>query len=191
MREKREQKVSLFSLFIHFCRFGLFTFGGGWSIIAQMQRTFVEKEKVISQEDLLDLSSVGRSLPGTMIGNVAVLFGYETGGIPGALLCLFGLITPPLLVLTAITMGYQAFRDNPWVNAGMMGIRAAIVPIIFSAVLGLIKGAYRYKACVLFTLVAFFLYTYAGMSAAALVVTGGVFGLLLSEVMERREAKRG
>lgn len=187
MEETRSKKVGYLSLFLHFFRFGLFTFGGGWSIIAQMQRTFVEKEKVITQEELLDLSSVGRSLPGTMIGNVAVLFGYKVGGFPGALLCLFGMTTPPMVVLTVITLGYQAFRENPWVNAGMLGIRAAIVPIILSAVLGLVGGAFRYKVCVLFTLAAFLLYTYGGMSAAALVALGGLAGLVLMEIMERRK----
>ena len=51
-------------------KFGLFTFGGGWSIIAQMQKLYVEQEHTITSEELLDLTSVGRSLPGTMIGNV-------------------------------------------------------------------------------------------------------------------------
>ena len=70
---KRARQI--LGLFLQFMKFGLFTFGGGWSIIAQMQKLYVEQEKTITSEELLDLTSVGRSLPGTMIGNVAMLYG--------------------------------------------------------------------------------------------------------------------
>ena len=76
---KRARQV--LGLFFQFMKFGLFTFGGGWSIVAQMQKLYVEQEKVITSEELLDLTSVGRSLPGTMIGNVAMLYGYRVAGV--------------------------------------------------------------------------------------------------------------
>lgn len=55
-------------LFWQFFQFGCFTFGGGWSIIAQVQKLYVEKEKALTSQELLDITSVGRSLPGTMAG---------------------------------------------------------------------------------------------------------------------------
>ena len=76
---KRARQI--LELFLQFMKFGLFTFGGGWSIIAQMQKLYVEQEHTITSEELLDLTSVGRSLPGTMIGNVAMLYGYRVAGI--------------------------------------------------------------------------------------------------------------
>ena len=82
---KRARQV--LGLFFQFMKFGLFTFGGGWSIVAQMQKLYVEQEKVITSEELLDLTSVGRSLPGTMIGNVAMLYGYRVAGVAGGMAC--------------------------------------------------------------------------------------------------------
>ena len=108
-------------LFFQFMKFGLFTFGGGWSIVAQMQKLYVEQEKVITSEELLDLTSVGRSLPGTMIGNVAMLYGYRVAGVAGGMACLFGMILPPLAVLAVITQFYTAFQNNLWVAAAMRG----------------------------------------------------------------------
>ena len=67
---KRAREIC--ELFVQFMKFGLFTFGGGWSIVAQMQKLYVEEKHTITAEELLDLTSVGRSVPGTMIGNVAV-----------------------------------------------------------------------------------------------------------------------
>ena len=51
-------------IFLQFLKFGCFTFGGGLNIIAQMQRLYVDEEKRISSVELLDLTSVARSLPG-------------------------------------------------------------------------------------------------------------------------------
>ena len=80
----KEKLVRAAGLYLYFFKIGWFTFGGGWSIVAQMQTDFVERDKQIEAHELLDIVSVGRSLPGTMIGNVAYLFGYHMCGVPGA-----------------------------------------------------------------------------------------------------------
>ena len=79
------KKSEYFQLLKEFIRFGCFTFGGGWSIVAQMQQLYVEKKKVITSQELMDLTSVAKTLPGTMIANVAMLYGYRAGGLPGGL----------------------------------------------------------------------------------------------------------
>ena len=130
-------------MFLEFAKFGCFTFGGGWSIIAQMQQLYVEKRKEITSQELLDLTSVAKSLPGTMIANVAMLYGYRVGGLWGGLAAVFGMILPPLAVIVAISYFYAAFRANLWVSAAMEGMQAAVVPIIFSAAINLVKGSMR------------------------------------------------
>ena len=93
-------------LFLYFFKIGFYTFGGGWSIVAQIQQEYVQKKGWITDEDLLDITSVGRSLPGLMIGNVSYLFGYHVAGFPGALACLLGISLPSLIVLTVVTWCY-------------------------------------------------------------------------------------
>lgn len=180
---KYKQLLRLFTQFFHF---GMFTFGGGWSIVAQMNKLYVEQEKRISSEELLDITSVGRSLPGTMVGNVAFLYGYHDSGIPGGFACTLGLALPPMLILTAVTYFYVAFRDSALVAAAMGGIRAAVVPIIISAAMALVKGAIKFPACVLMAAVSFVLYYILGLSCLWLVILGAVFGLAACEIRERR-----
>lgn len=174
------------TLLLEFMRFGCFTFGGGWSIIAQMQQQYVEKKKVITAEELLDLTSVAKSLPGTMIANVAMLYGYRVGGIPGGFLCVFGMSVPPMLILILISFGYNAFRRNYWVMAAMSGMQAAVVPIIVSAAVGLVKGSVKYPPCVLVVLLCFGLYLFLDINAIFLVVIGIAAGFLIGEYYERR-----
>lgn len=174
-------------LFWDFFKLGFFTFGGGWSIVAQMQKTYVNGKKCISDEELIDLTSVARSLPGTMIGNVAMLFGYRTCGVLGGLAAVFGMAVPPLIMLSVIAMFYTAFRDNTWIAAGMNGVRASVVPIILCAAVGMIKGSFKYRPCIVVMLVTLALYLCFEMNCVYLVLFGAVCGILICEIYERRQ----
>ena len=54
MKEKRADRT--LEIFLTFLKFGCFTFGGGWSIVAQIQKEFVEKKHWISQDELMDIT---------------------------------------------------------------------------------------------------------------------------------------
>ena len=183
-----EKKQSALSLFLQFLKFGCFTFGGGWSIVSQMQKIYVEERGCITNEELLDLTSVGRSLPGTMIGNIALLFGYGQAGFLGALACVLGMILPPMGILMVITLFYSAFRDSYWVAAAMTGIRTAVVPIILCAALPLMKSALVRRIGIVIALAALAAYL-LGVGCAELVVCGAVCGLVLHAI-ERGRGKR-
>ena len=174
-------------MFLEFAKFGCFTFGGGWSIIAQMQQLYVEKRKEITSQELLDLTSVAKSLPGTMIANVAMLYGYRVGGLWGGLAAVFGMILPPLAVIVAISYFYAAFRANLWVSAAMEGMQAAVVPIIFSAAINLVKGSMPYPPCVLLLLISVAAYLFTDLNPILLVILGVVLGLVIGSFYERRK----
>lgn len=175
---------------MEFIRFGLLTFGGGWSIIAQMQQLYVEKKNTITAEELLDLISVAKSIPGTMIANVAMLYGYRIHGFAGGLVCVLGMCAPPMLVLMVICLFYSTFRDNYWVNAAMMGMQAAVVPIIANAAKNLIKGSAKYPPCVLVIAASTALYLFAEINPVFLVIGGTVSGLLIGSYYEGKEARK-
>ena len=174
-------------LFWQFFKFGCYTFGGGWSIVAQMQKEYVQKRGWLTEEELLDITSVGRSLPGLMIGNVSYLFGYHVAGFPGAIACVTGMCIPPLLILTVVTWFYTQVRDNPYVSRAMVGVRAAVVPIIGSAALGLRKAALADRSGYVILLLGFALYLFLGVNCIIIVLLGALLGFLLCTWRERRK----
>lgn len=182
MRNPKEYLTLLFEFF----RFGAFTFGGGWSIVAQMNELYVDKKKVITAEELVDIVSVAKSLPGTMVGNVAMLYGYRAGGLLGGLLAVMGMCMPPMMILIAISFGYDAFRDNYWVSAGMQGVQAAVVPIIAAAAMGLVKGSIKNWFSVVVQAAAVILYLVFNVTVVWLVIFGLVCGLVYGELNERK-----
>ena len=81
----KDQKMAL-RIFAYFIKIGSFTFGSGWSILAQMEQEFVDKRRWLTKQELLELVAVGKSLPGIMITNITMLFGYQMAGVLGGVL---------------------------------------------------------------------------------------------------------
>jgi chromate transporter len=181
----REHLKKTLSIFATFFRFGCFTFGGGWSIVSQIQKEYVEKRRWITNEELLDFTSVGRSLPGLMIGNVSILFGYQTAGVSGAVAALTGMVIPPFLIMLGVVFLYDLVKDNPYVANAMAGVRAAVVPIIFSALLKLFKAGMKDVFCYLIAAGALCLCLFTNISNVMIVLIGAAAGLIYQEVKQR------
>lgn len=173
------------SIFVIFLKFGCFTFGGGWSIVSQIQKEYVDKKHWITNEELLDFTSVGRSLPGLMIGNTSILFGYQAAGILGAVAALLGMVIPPIVIMLGVVFLYDLVKDNPYVANAMVGVRAAVVPIIFSALLKLFKAGMKDAYCYLIAAGALCLCLFTNISNVLIVLIGAAAGLIYREAKQR------
>ena len=185
-RAPREKSRAL-TLFLYFFKVGFYTFGGGWSIVAQIQKEYVERLKWITDEDLLDITSVGRSLPGLMIGNVSYLFGYHVAGLPGAFASVIGISLPSLIVLTVVTWCYTMFKDNLYVSRAMAGVRATVVPIIFVAAVKLSGAALPEKISWAFLALGLVLHLFLGVSCIWIMIISGALGFALRTLQQRRK----
>lgn len=181
--ENKTRKV--LSIFLTFLKFGCFTFGGGWSIVAQIQKEYVEKKHWITDEELLDFTSVGRSVPGLMIGNASVLFGYQVAGIPGALAALLGIVIPPFLIMLGVVFLYDLVKDNVYVARAMTGVRAAVVPIIFCALLKLFRSGMKDVFCYIIAVTALVLCLFVKLNNVLIVLIGAAAGLIWRKVRRR------
>lgn len=79
------------------------------------------------------------------------------------------MILPPMAVLAVITQFYTAFQSNLWVAAAMRGIRAAVVPIMISAVIGMVGSAFRFPPCYAVMLLVIALYLFLNVNCVYLV----------------------
>ena len=159
-------------LFVFFFKIGCFTFGGGWSILAQMEQEFVDKRKWLTKSELLDMVAVGRSVPGIMITNISMIFGYSVGGVFGGFCAVLGITTPAILILSIVTMFYSKLKDNVWCASALRGIRSAVVPIIASAAFSLGKEAFKTKISVTAGVIALLLCAFTNIGNIELVGLG-------------------
>ena len=98
------------------------------------------------------------------------------------------MILPPLGVILVISYFYAAFRTNPWVNAAMEGMQAAVVPIIFSAAINMVKGSLTYPPCVVILLASVAMYLFTDINPILMVLFGLVLGIAIGSYYERRKS---
>ena len=171
-------------LFVQFIKIGAFTFGSGWSILAQIEQEFVDRRNWITKSDLMELIAVGKSLPGIMVANITLLFGYQLAGVAGGVACAIGLCLPAVIVLTIVTAIYDLIKSNYWVFAALRGVQCAVVPIIGSAAISLSKEALKDKIAIGLCLGALCICLFTPISNLVLVISGAVLGLVWMGVKE-------
>ena len=188
VKELKNNKYS--QLFLSVFKLSACTFGGGFVIIPLMRKRFVEELGWIEEKEMLDLTAIAQSCPGPVVVNTSVMLGYTLGGLRCALLCGFGMAFPAFVVMCLVTGCYTAVRDNVWVARAMVGVRAAVVPIILSACLGMRKSAVRDRVGLGIAVLAF-LGLLAGVSNLYLIFLGGFVGLAVQTLLASRQAQPG
>lgn len=127
----------LWKLFTTSFSLSAFTLGGGYVIVPLMQKTFVEKLGWLEEQEMLDMVAIGQSAPGVIAVNTAILAGSRLAGAPGAAAALLGTVLPPLLILSVVSVFYNAVRDNRFVAAALRGMQAGVAAVIADVVSGM------------------------------------------------------
>ena len=174
-------------IFLTFFRIGCFTFGGGWAIVAQMEEQFVNKRKLITKDELLDIVAVGKSLPGIMITNDAMLFGCQVAGIPGGIAAVLGITAPAVIILSIVTVFYGLLKDNHWVKSALSGIQAAVGPIIVTAAMSLGGEIVKERRKMVTFLVAIALLLFAHVGNVPVVFLAVAAGLVWRTFIKKKE----
>ncbi len=138
-------KKKLGKLLLSTFRLSACTFGGGFVIIPLMRKRFVDELHWIEEQEMLDLTAIAQSSPGAIAVNASILVGYHVAGISGALTAILGTVTPPLIIISAISLFYTAFRDNAVVNMAMMGMLAGVAAVICDVVISMGKKIVEQK----------------------------------------------
>ncbi|MBE5826613.1 MAG: chromate transporter [Butyrivibrio sp.] len=186
-------------LFFETLKISAFTFGGGFVIIPLLQRKFVENLKWIDEEGMLDMTAIAQSTPGPVAVNVAILAGYHVAGIPGAAISVLGTIIPPLFIISLISMFYNTFRNNIYVNiamAGMLcGVAAVILDVVISMLGLLFKGKDKTIAGRIISLAmlvaAFVANRFLKINIIFIILASGVIGLMMYLFGNRKDRRKG
>jgi len=109
------------AVFLH----SITAFGGPQGHMGMMMKTFVEKRKDVSEEELMEYNGFCQFLPGASSTQTLTLIGYKRGGIPLAILTLIIWIFPASLIMGALSFLIDYMDDmslpqgvfnlcNPW-----------------------------------------------------------------------------
>lgn len=129
----------LLDLFLTFAKVGLFTFGGGYAMIAIIENACVTKKKWITHEEMMDMTVIAESTPGPIAINCATYVGYKMGGIWGAIWATLGMVLPSFLVIYTIAQFLDHFLAYPLVAQAFSGIRIGVGVLILDVGMTMVK----------------------------------------------------
>ena len=127
------------SLFLTMLKIGLFTFGGGYAMIALLENEFVEKKKWLEKDEFLDVTAIAESTPGPIAINAATYVGYKNAGISGSIIATLGICIPSFVIIYAISLFFDAFLSLTLVEYAFKGIQICVVYLILTAGLKMLK----------------------------------------------------
>lgn len=134
----------LWKLFYTFLKIGIFTFGGGYAMIALIQNEVVEKNGWMTAQEFTDIVATSQITPGPVGINTATYAGYtavvNSGyssalGIAGAFLASLAVILLPFILTLIVSRLLLKHKNHPIVASTLSILRLAIVGLIAAAAL--------------------------------------------------------
>ena len=142
--------------------------------------------------DVLDLTAIAQSSPGSIAINASILVGYHVAGIPGALITVVGAALPPLIIISIISAFYQAFRSNRYVSMAMAGMLAGVAAVIFDVVINMAWPILKKKRWlpIVVMLASFVATRFFSVNIIVIILVCGVIGALDTLYLQKKEGAK-
>ena len=192
MNETKDKKQVLRRLFFSTLYLSAFTFGGGYVIVTLLKKKFVDECHWIEEDEMLDLVAIAQSAPGAIAVNGAIVVGYKLAGLLGAAVAITATILPPFVIISVISVFYEAFRDNFLVSQMLTGMQAGVGAVIASVVWQMGADVVRSKsaASVLIMAAAFAATCFLGVNVVLVILAAAGVGVVRT-LLAQRQKKEG
>ena len=184
----------ILDLFLTFAKVGLFTFGGGYAMIALIEDSCVEKKQWITHDEMMNITVIAESTPGPIAINCATYVGYKQKGLPGALAATLGMIVPSFVIILVIALFLDNFLEIEWIAHAFIGIKIAVGIIIVDAAVNMIRKMQKkplprvIMVCAAAAMLAINVFSLR-ISSIILMLTAALISLVLFVI--RRKAGKG
>ena len=181
-------------LFLTMLKIGLFTFGGGYAMIALLEEEFIQRRRWLDKDEFLDMAAIAESTPGPVAINSATYLGYKLAKVPGAATATVAVCLPSFLIIYAISLFFEQFTQLTVIANAFKGIQVCVIYLIFSAGVRMLKAldkspfATGVLAAVMLVMVGLSL---AGVSVSSilLILLSGAAGVAAWLIGHRKEGK--
>ncbi len=145
MKEKRLSLREKLQMFFTFFKIGIFTFGGGYSMIPLIEKEVVNKNKWLTKKEISDLLSLGQTLPGSVTINSATLIGYKILQLEGSIIATLGVVLPSFIIILIISLFFTDIAQLGSIQAFLHGVQSAIISLILFSAISLRKESIEDK----------------------------------------------
>lgn len=186
---------TLIKLFFVYMKIGLFTFGGGYAMIALIEDEIVSKRGWITKEELTDIVVIAESTPGPIAINCSTYVGYKIGGVIGSAVATIAVVIPSFVIIFLISLFIEAFLAIKYVQYAFMGINCAVGLVIVRTGLKMLKSFKKTAlsvSCFIFAVLGLFAVNFFDIdfiSPVYFVLIGVIIGIVACFIpkLERKE----
>jgi len=167
------------SLALSFMKIGLLGFGGGYAMIALIQREVLKFG--ISGTEFIDILAVSQITPGPIGINTATYTGYRVAGVPGACVATFSNIVLTFALMVVFARLYYSAGKNSALETIFRGLRPLFIGLIAASVLVMaqdIRIWEDYRAVLVFTRSFVLLYAFKAHPILTIFLAG-IVGLVI------------
>ena len=184
--QKKKDFKTLFSLFITFFKIGLFTFGGGYAMISLISKEASEKNKWVTDDEILEIIAIAESTPGPISVNSATFIGYKVAGFFGSFFATLGLVLPSFIIIYTLSFILSQFSELKAVQYAFMGIRAGVLALVLKGFVTMAKKCPKKWISYLVASLIFIVAVFVNVSSIYLLIASAIIGLTYSLIAERR-----
>lgn len=161
-----------------FGRIGLLSFGGPAAQIALMHRELVERHGWLAETTYLRALSLCMLLPGPEAMQLATYAGWRMRGTRGGVLAGLLFVVPGALVIGVLAFGYASFGQLPLVQAAFLGIKAAVIIVVFQALRKVAAKALHGKEGIVLAALSFVALFVFGLPFPLIICAAGLWGFI-------------
>ena len=129
-------------LFWSFLQIGTLSFGGGYAAVPLIEAQIVSNRAWLRMTEFANLVTIAEMTPGPIAVNAATFVGTKIAGIPGALAATFGCVLPSCVLVTLLAKLYLKYRSLSAFQTVLSTLRPAVVAMIASAGVLIVKDAF-------------------------------------------------
>ncbi len=187
----------VFDLFLTFAKIGLFTFGGGYAMIAIIENICVERKQWLSHDELLNITVIAESTPGPIAINCATYTGYKKAKFAGALAATIGIVLPSFIVIYLISMFFNNFLEISIIANAFKGIKIAVGILILDAALTMIKKMHKknlpkiimVSSCCIMLCINFFAWNFSSINLMILAGMGSLLIFVCFDIPKQKDCQ--
>ncbi|MFJ7469492.1 chromate transporter [Peribacillus frigoritolerans] len=128
--------MELWELFSTFFIIGFVSFGGGYAMIPVIESE-VSQHGWMTTQEFTDIIAISGMSPGPVTANSAILVGYSTAGLAGAISSALGILLPAIIFVTVIATFFSKLNHYPVVQSMFYGLRPIVTSLIIFAAISL------------------------------------------------------
>lgn len=178
--ESRDQKESVWGVFLVFLRLGLTSFGGPVAHLGYFRDEFVNRRRWLSERSYADLVALCQFLPGPASSQVGMALGLSRHGYSGAFAAWAGFTLPSAIALILFALGLSSHATV--IPAGALhGLKVVAVAVVAQAVWGMARNLCTDipRVTIMAVAACVALLVPSALGQVGIIAAAGVAGLLL------------